>query len=164
VTPFAQRVEMLALATAGHAAFEINELEKDRPGPSYTAVTLAELRQRHPGAEFFLLIGSDCLPDLPRWYDPARITELARLLVVERPGWPVWSPDELRAALGLAEAAPVHLQAVQTPALALSSSDLRQRAAAGRSLRYLVPRAVECFIEEKRLYRAAEPARPGPGA
>src|SRR5919199_5145855 len=64
LAPFAQRVEMLSLAIAGNPAFRIDELEKDRAGPSYTVDTLAELQRHHPGTEWFLLIGSDCLPDL----------------------------------------------------------------------------------------------------
>src|SRR3712207_5576514 len=90
LTPFAQRLEMLALALAGHPAFRADDLEKDRPGPSYTVDTLEEVRRRQPGQELELLIGSDCLPDLPRWREPVRILELAGLLVVARPGWPVW--------------------------------------------------------------------------
>src|SRR5262249_29493095 len=63
VTPFRHRVEMLALAIAGNAAFRINELEKDRPGSSYTVDTLNELQRQHPGTDFWLILGSDCLPD-----------------------------------------------------------------------------------------------------
>jgi nicotinate-nucleotide adenylyltransferase len=162
LTPFAQRVEMLALALAGHPAFRIEEMEKDRPGPSYTADTLAELRRRHPDAELFLVLGSDCLPDLPGWRDPGRILDLATLLVVARPHWPVWSTEQLRAALGLAADRPVRLQVVQVPLIDLSSTELRRRVAAGRSLRYLVPRAVECYIENHHLYRHPEAGRPVP--
>src|SRR5438132_6331066 len=84
-TRFEQRVEMLALAIAGHAAFRIDELEKERTGLSYTADTLAELRRRHPGHEFFLLIGSDTLIDLPGWYEPQQVVQRASLLVTRRP-------------------------------------------------------------------------------
>ena len=63
LTSFAHRVEMLALAIAGMPAFRVDELEKDRPGPSYTAETLQELQGRHPEVKFVLLLGSDCLPD-----------------------------------------------------------------------------------------------------
>src|SRR6516165_6912268 len=61
LTPFVYRVEMLALAIAGMPAFRVDELEKDRPGPSYTAETLAALRRQHPEDAFFLLVGSDTL-------------------------------------------------------------------------------------------------------
>ncbi len=92
LTGFVHRVEMLALAIAGMPAFRIDELEKDRPGPSYTADTLAEFRRRHPQAEFFLVIGSDTLVDLPHWREPARIAQLAGFVVWERPGWPYSCP------------------------------------------------------------------------
>jgi nicotinate-nucleotide adenylyltransferase len=153
LTPFAQRVEMLSLAIAGNAAFRIDASEKDRPGPSYTADTLAGFLQRLPGAEFFLVVGSDTLADLPHWREPLRVVERAALLVVERPNCPVPPADELRAALRLPETVPLRQQVVQAPLIDISSRDLRRRAAAGRSLRYFVPRAVECYIAEKRLYQ-----------
>jgi nicotinate-nucleotide adenylyltransferase len=155
LTSFGQRVEMIALAIAGHPAFRIDEIEKDRPGPSYTADTLEELKQLHPEHDLFLLVGSDCLPDLPKWRHPARILELAKLLVVARPGWPVLPLDQIRASLEMAADSAVHIQPIQVPLIDLSSTDLRRRVAEGRSIRYLVPRAVECYIHEKKLFSAA---------
>src|SRR5439155_12099678 len=73
VTPFSHRVEMLALAIAGNPAFRIDELEKERPGSSYTVDTLSELQRQHRGVDLWLILGSDCLPDLPHWREPARI-------------------------------------------------------------------------------------------
>src|SRR5262249_53451628 len=139
LTPFAQRVQMIALAIAGQPAFRIDELEKDRPGPSYTVHTLEEIHRRHPDAELFLPVGSDTLLDLPHWYQPARILELAGLLVTARPGWPLPSLGELRAALHLPPGADLRLEVVDSPLIDISSRDLRRRAAEGRSLRYLVP-------------------------
>jgi nicotinate-nucleotide adenylyltransferase len=159
LTPFGQRVEMLALALAGNAAFRIDQSEKDRPGPSFTADTLDDFRRRHADCEFFLIIGSDTLKDLPGWRDPARVVQAATLLVVARPHNPVPPPDQVRAALGLPGPVPLRLQVVQAPLIDVASRDLRDRAAHGRSLRYLVPRAVECYIEDKHLYRGG-PAPP----
>jgi nicotinate-nucleotide adenylyltransferase len=156
LTAFPQRVEMLALAVAGQPAFVVNDLEKDRPGPSFTADTLQELRRQHPEVDWHLLMGADCLPDLPHWRDPIRIAELAALVVAARPGWPIWSAEQLRATLQLPASTALRLQMVQVPLVEISSSDIRQRAAAGRSVRYLVPRAVECYLETHRLYQ--EPA------
>jgi nicotinate-nucleotide adenylyltransferase len=153
ITPFAQRVEMLSLAVAGNPAFRIDELEKGRPGPSYTADTLAELRRLNPETDVHLLIGSDCLPDLPHWHEPARILQLAGLLVAARPGWKVMTGEELRSSLCLPETVPLRYQVVEVPLIDTASRDLRRRAEEGRSLRYLVPRAVECYILEKRLYQ-----------
>jgi nicotinate-nucleotide adenylyltransferase len=153
LTPFPQRAEMLALAVAGHPAFRIDEIEMDRPGPSFTADTLAELLDRHPGAELLLLLGSDTLPDLPLWHNPQEVVRRAGLLVVMRPGHPLLPEAELRARLQLPEGTPLWMQAVEAPLIDIASRDLRRRAAEGRSLRYLVPRAVECYIQDKHLYR-----------
>ncbi len=139
LTRFEQRVEMLALALAGNPAFRIDELEKERSGPSYTVETLAELHRRHPAHEFFLLVGSDTLSDLPHWYAPTRLLESAGLLVMARPNNPVLTVEQLRAKLHLADDVPVRMEVVQTPQIDISSRDLRRRAAAGRSLRYFLP-------------------------
>jgi nicotinate-nucleotide adenylyltransferase len=153
LTSFAQRAEMLALAIAGMPAFRVNELEKERAGPSYTADTLAELHRLHPQNDFALLLGSDCLPDLPEWHQPERILELAELLIYARPSWPVLTAESLRESLRLSENTPFRMRWVPGPSVDIASRDLRQRAAQRRSLRFLVPRAVECYIEEKKLYR-----------
>jgi len=155
LTPFAQRVEMLSLAVAGHAAFKIDELEKDRAGPSYTVHTLEAIHERHPDAELFLLIGSDALHDLPQWYEPIRILQLAGLLIAARPDWQVLSPPDIRAALRLSAEVPLRTQVVRMPLIDISSRDLRRRAGQNVSLRYLVPRAVEAYIQDKRLYAPA---------
>lgn len=152
LTAFDKRVEMLRLAIAGQPAFEVNEVEATRPGPSYTAETLAELQTNFPGAQFQLIIGSDCLPDLPHWYQPSRIVELAGLLIVTRPGWPTWPVETLPKELGLPHGSSLQQQIVPIPLIEISSSDLRQRVAAGRSIRYMVPKAVECYIETHRLF------------
>jgi nicotinate-nucleotide adenylyltransferase len=150
VTPFAQRAEMLSLALAGNPAFRVEDLEKNRPGPSYTADTLAEFQTRHPEQEFFLLLGGDSLRDLPGWHQPHRIVERATLLVMARPHVQGVSKEELQAQLER----PVRMQVVQAPVVDISSRDLRERVRSGRSIRYQVPRAVEMYIQDKRLYHA----------
>ena len=149
---FDQRVEMLALALAGNPAFRIDEIEKDRVGPSYTADTVAELRRRRPGDDFWLLVGSDVVRDLHLWYEPRRLLEMAGLLVMDRPGSPAPDRGELGGRLDLPAEA-VRLEIVEAPRIDIASHDLRRRAAEGRSLRYLLPRAVECYVQDKRLYR-----------
>ena len=156
ITFFERRAEMIALAVAGSLAFQINDLEKNRPGPSFTVETLETLKQTQPGNDYFWILGSDSLTDLPMWRAPARILELAGLLIVARPAHPVWSEEQLRAALHLEPDLPLRVTAIASPLIDISSRDLRRRAAEGRSLRYMVPRAVECYIEQHRLYRAHE--------
>jgi nicotinate-nucleotide adenylyltransferase len=154
LTAFDRRAEMLQLALAGQPRFRLESIERDRPGPSYTADTLDELHTRHPNAELALILGADCLPDLPTWHEPQRIVERATLLVAVRPGFALWSPEQLAQALALPSSEPVRMQIVNVPLIGISSRDLRQRAAEGRSLLYVVPRAVEVYIKEKHLYRA----------
>jgi nicotinate-nucleotide adenylyltransferase len=141
LTPFDKRVEMLELAIAGQPAFRVNEIESQRPGPSYTVDTLEELA-RQTAADWFLILGSDGLADFPSWHRPQRIMELATVLAVARPGF------DLPAG-----SVPARMQTVAAPLMDISSRDIRRRAAEGRSLRYLVPRAVECYIETHRPYR-----------
>ena len=154
MTRFEQRVEMLALAIAGHAAFRIDELEKERTGPSYTAETLAELHRRHPEHEFFLLLGSDTVADLPHWREPQRVVQLTSLLVTRRPHHDVMPVEQLRARLQLPDSMPLRLEVVDTPLIDIASRDLRRRAADGRSMRHFLPRTVEIYIQDKKLYRA----------
>jgi nicotinate-nucleotide adenylyltransferase len=154
---FEQRVEMLALALAGNPAFRIEEVEKERDGPSYTVHTLAELHRRRPSDEYLLLIGGDAIRDLHIWHEPRRILELAGLLVVGRPNSPPPDRDELRARLGLPAGAVVRMDVVHAPLIDISSHELRRRAAEGISIRYLLPRAVECYIHNKRLYQSDAP-------
>ena len=150
LTPFGNRAEMLELAIAGHPAFRIDRLEKERPGPSYTVDTLEELLRSQAGAELTLIVGSDCLPDIATWREPARIGEIADLLVVTRPGADVRSGE-------ISQFLPAGLrvrQIITKPVIDISSHDLRRRLAEGKSVRYLVPRAVESYIEAHGLYRA----------
>lgn len=154
LTSFAQRAEMLSLAVAGNPAFRVDSLEKDRPGPSYTVDTLEEVQRREPSHELFLMLGADCLPDLAHWREPVRIVELATLLVVARPGAPPWPSERLQAELHLPAGATLRHQVIQAPLIDIASRDLRRRAAEGRSLRYLVPRSVEAYIQQHGLYAA----------
>lgn len=152
LTPFNRRVEMLKLAVVGHTSFRVDEMEDERPGPSYTVDTLAILHEREPATEFHLILGSDCLPYLNSWKEPARILSMAGLLLVPRPAWPVWPIEHLRAALHLPADVALRHQIIHAPQIEIASSDLRRRLGEGMSIRYMVPRAVECYVETHRLY------------
>jgi nicotinate-nucleotide adenylyltransferase len=143
---------MLELALAGHEQLRASALEIDRGGVSFTVDTLAAVCQQRPDAELFLLMGADSLRDLPTWREPARICQLALPVVVHRGGAPrpdfsVLSPLVAPARLAMIEAAQVEM-----PLIELSSTDLRRRAATGKSLRYRTPRAVEMYIQTHKLY------------
>jgi nicotinate-nucleotide adenylyltransferase len=153
ITSFDRRLEMLALAIAGNPAYQANPIEKDRPGPSFTVDTLETLHQQQPEDEWHLIIGSDSLYDLPGWRGPERILQLAGLVIVPRPSYPVWPESQLRASLHLPEGATLRQMVIHMPLIEISSRDLRRRVAEGRSVRYMVPRAVECYIEQHGLYK-----------
>jgi nicotinate-nucleotide adenylyltransferase len=156
LAPAKARLEMLELALAGNEHLRPSALEVERGGISYTVETLAAIRAEQPDAELFLLMGADSLHDLFTWREPRRICELAIPVVVRRrasaePDLSVLAP--LVSAQRLAEIGRIQ---VEMPIVELSSTDLRERAAAGRSLRYRTPRAVERYIETHALYCAAK--------
>jgi nicotinate-nucleotide adenylyltransferase len=141
---------MLDLAIAGHSSFGVDRRELDRDDPCYTVDTLAALRAENPQREICFLLGADSLVDFPTWREPRRIVELARLAVVNRGGAPV--PD-LRALHSIVGAAlESRIEIVTIPGLDISSSDIRRRVQEGKSIRYMTPRAVECYIETHGLY------------
>lgn len=137
------RMEMVLAAIEGDPRFAADDLELRREGPSYTVDTLRELSRRHPGAELFLLIGADNLRDLPAWREPDEVVRLARLAVVARAGE------------GVPEDAPCPAVAVGVTRVDVSSTEVRRRAAAGETIRYLVPEPVRLLIERRRLYRGS---------
>jgi nicotinate-nucleotide adenylyltransferase len=146
-----ERAEMLEFAVAGQAEFLVNRMEFSRPGKSYTVDTLGELHARHPDDELFFLIGGDSLHDLPSWREPDKVVELATVVAVNRGDRPLPDEKELTAHLGPGIAARVKL--VTMPGMDLSSTDIRQRVREGKSIRFMVPRAVEAYIAEHKLYR-----------
>jgi nicotinate-nucleotide adenylyltransferase len=149
---FRHRLEMLRLAIGDQPNYRIETLENDRPGLSYTADTLDELQRRNPNAELFLILGSDTLPEFPRWHEPRRIIERATLLVMERHPWPAVDAEALRGSLALPADVPLRMQKVNVPLIDLASNDIRRRMAEGRSVRFMLPRGVEDYIRANRLY------------
>ena len=148
-TPAAHRLEMVRIAIAGHPSFEPSDLETRRPGPHYSVDTLRFVQEQQPGDELFFLIGADSLADLPDWRDPAGIARLATIVVVNRPGIAATDPADLPYfGPGTHD-----LLSVAIPPIGIASKDLRRRMAAGRTIRYMVPRGVEAYIEAHGLYR-----------
>jgi nicotinate-nucleotide adenylyltransferase len=147
------RLELLELALAGSEHLRASPIEIERGGVSYTIETLTEVARQHAGAALFLLMGADALRDLPSWREPARICELATPAVVRRGGAPEPDFDGLATLVAPGRLAEIRAAQVHMPSIQLSSTDLRTRAAAGQSLRYRTPRAVEKYIETHRLYQ-----------
>ena len=151
VTPAGHRLAMVRLMLGSDPHFEVSTLEVDRPGPSYTVDTLEALRRQYgPEAELYLILGEDALCDLPNWKEPARIVSLAWLAVAPRRQGGGPAKAELDAVLpGLS----ARIVTLPMPIVDISSTALRERAAAGLSLRYLVPLGVEEYIRHHGLYR-----------
>jgi len=141
ITPAVDRLAMVQAAVAGSQGLEACGVEIDRGGDSYTADTLEQLLGEDPARELFLVVGSDVAAELHTWRRPDVVARLATVVVVSRGG----TPD---VDLG----APWRVEHVRIPALDISSSDLRARAADGRPLDHLVPMAAIACIRERGLY------------
>lgn len=157
LAPTEDRLAMLRLATGGHEAFEVSTLEIDRGGVSWTVDTLAALAAARPGADLRLILGPDALADLPTWREPERIVALAEPLAVERESLDdvaaLAADDRLAGLLGHERLARLVAGRVRMPAIGIRASGIRARVASGRSIRHLVPRAVEAYVRSHGLYR-----------
>jgi nicotinate-nucleotide adenylyltransferase len=159
ITPAHHRAALVELAIAGNPSFAISRIELERDGPSYTVDTLQALAgdasRQGVARELFFILSTEALAGMRTWREPDRILALCRLAVVARPGVPIPDRGGLAAAFGdLAD----RIVVVDTVPLSHSASVVRERAAAGRSIRYLVPPAVETYICEHRLYRSDNPS------
>ncbi|MBM4168215.1 MAG: nicotinate-nucleotide adenylyltransferase [Ignavibacteria bacterium] len=132
------RKEMTAIAIEGHSAFEVSDVEMRRKGISYTIDTLKHFRERYPGAELFLIVGSDSLDQFQSWKSPKEILSLATLTVFPR-RWGVEVKDKSTIIL-------------HAPVIEISSTDIRRRVKMGRTIRYMVPPKVEKYIRLHHLY------------
>lgn len=143
------RLAMTRLAAAEDDRFAVSALEVEREGPSYAYETLEELAEHEGDSELVFLMGADAALGLESWREPRRVLELARLGVAGRDDAGDEEIGEVLARLG----APDRATMVDMPRFAVSSSEVRRRAGAGRPLRYLVPDAVAVYIAERGLYR-----------
>ena len=148
VTAIDHRVAMVELAIGDNPAFALSRVELDRPGPSYTVDTVEDLAGE---GELTLILSAETFAELPTWHEPDRIFESARVAVVPREGYPAADPGWLATAFPGRESRVTYLDG---PLFGLSSTAIRERVAAGRSIRYLVPAGVEDYIAEHRLYRS----------
>lgn len=145
------RLELCELAVAGDARLDVSRLELDRGGPSFTVDTLRELHARHPEHELIFIVGGDMAVSLPTWKEPRAVLELSRLAIAERSG--ALRRDVIeRLTAEYGEDVTERLDFFDMPRLDISSSEIRRRVAAGRTIRYLVPDAVAEHIAERGLY------------
>jgi len=158
VSPGRLRLAMVEAAVAGNPFLLVDPREVNRPGPSYTAETLAELAAE-TCAELWFILSAEALEGFSTWRDPEGILALARLCVVPRDG----APDAAIASfLERFPGAADRIAVLDHPRLAISSTAVRARVRAGRSIRYLVPDAVAVLIAEYALYVADPAAVPAP--
>jgi nicotinate-nucleotide adenylyltransferase len=143
-----QRLAMTRLAAADDSRFSVSTLEVDRDGPSYTYETLELLADERGDTELVFVMGADAAVGLESWREPRRVTELARLAVARRAGISEADVAAVLRSLGAEGLATM----LEMPQFGVSSSAVRERAAEGRPLRYLVPEPVARFIEEKGIY------------
>lgn len=149
------RVEMCRLAAADTEWLEVSEIETRRDGPSYTAETLAELREVAPDDELTLILGADQAAHLASWRHPERVLELARVAVAAREG--MEREAVLRRLDHIGREGTIEF--FEMPRIDISSTMVRERAGEGRPLRYLLPEAVERVVGERGLYTAGVGAR-----
>lgn len=148
------RIAMVERAIADNPAFELSRIEVDRAGPSYTVDTLEALAAT--GDRLTVILSAETFAELPTWHEPARLFEAARVAVAPRWGYPAPDPDWLSATFPGREDRVTYLEG---PRLGVSSTALRVRVTAGRSIRYLVPPPVAAYIAAHHLYAERRPAK-----
>ena len=138
------RYLMTVIATASNPRFSVSRVDIDRPGRTYTIDTLQDLRaERGQDAEFYFITGADALSDILTWRDPEALFELAHFVGCTRPGHHLADPGLPPGGVSL----------VEVPALAISSTECRERVGAGQSIWYLVPDGIVQYINKRGLYR-----------
>ncbi|MFM2023527.1 MAG: hypothetical protein RIR89_919 [Actinomycetota bacterium] len=137
------RYLMTVIATAANPRFKVSRVDIDRPGVTYTIDTLTELSRKYPDADLFFISGADAIAQILAWKEVDSIWPLAHFVAVTRPGHKLELPDVKEAKISQLE----------VPALAISSTAIRERAEAGKPIWYLVPDGVVQYIAKHKLYR-----------
>lgn len=144
VAPAEMRLEMLKLALGDNPAFRVNDLELSRSGPSYTYDTVMEIKGERPEDELFFLTGADAYREIATWYRAEALTEAVAMVALARPGYTL---GELVVPFG------ERVTFLQTRLCDVSSTEIRLRRRHAQSVRYLVPEAVEMYLDRNDLYR-----------
>jgi nicotinate-nucleotide adenylyltransferase len=143
VSPAEDRYLMTVVATMSNPQFSVSRIDIDREGPTYTTDTLRELRAEHADADLFFITGADALAQIFSWRHAEELFDLAHFIGVTRPGHTLSDPGLPAGGVSL----------VEVPALAISSTDCRQRVSRGEPVWYLVPDEVVRYIDKRKLYR-----------
>lgn len=149
------RYVMTVIATADNPHFKVSKMEIERPGPSYTIDTIRELHAVYgKNTQIFFITGADAILEILTWKEPEKVLQEAIFIAATRPGYDL---DKLEQSLPEFEkvrhASDPRVMVMEIPALAISSTDIRNRVAGGRPIRYLVPDGVCEFIEKNGFYR-----------
>jgi len=148
------RFSMVELAVHDNMNFEVSSMELERQGLSYTVETVASCRQLYPEAEIYFILGTDALLLINTWKDLERLMKLCHFILVTRPGYQLDPNDDIFREI------PGYLWektlTLPIPGLFIASSDIRHRVAEGKTIKYLVPAAVEKYIIENNLYQDEE--------
>lgn len=147
VSPPEDRYLMTVIATASNPRFRVSRIEIDREGPTYTVDTLLALSAESPDAELYFITGADAILEIFEWKDPEEVLSHAHFIAATRPGYDLARFD------ATASTRHPNVSVMNIPALAISSTDVRERVRAGRPIRYLVPEGVKSYIEKAGLYR-----------
>ncbi|MFY8027433.1 MAG: nicotinate-nucleotide adenylyltransferase [Aquiluna sp.] len=137
------RYLMTVIATAANPRFTVSRVDIDRPGITYTIDTLTELSRARPEADLYFISGADAIAQILAWKEVDSIWSLAHFVAVTRPGHQLQLPQVKEA----------RITQLEVPALSISSTDIRNRAAAGKPIWYLVPDGVVQYIAKHKLYR-----------
>jgi nicotinate-nucleotide adenylyltransferase len=143
VSPAEDRYLMTVIATASNPRFSVSRVDIDRPGETYTIDTLRDLRSEHPDSEFFFITGADALARMVSWRDADELFTLAHFVGCTRPGH----------RLSMTSLPAEHISLLEIPALAISSTECRERVRGGRPIWYLVPDGIVQYISKRGLYR-----------
>ncbi|MHA7134086.1 nicotinate-nucleotide adenylyltransferase [Oerskovia turbata] len=145
VTAPEHRYLMTVIATASNPRFTVSRVDIERPGLTYTVDTLRDLRAQRPGADLFFISGADAIEQMMTWKDADDLWKMAHFVAVSRPGH----------QLSVEGLPPGVVSMLEIPALAISSTDCRQRAEAGQPVWYLVPDGVVQYIAKHGLYEGS---------
>ncbi|MGV0992068.1 MAG: nicotinate-nucleotide adenylyltransferase [Mycobacterium sp.] len=149
VTAAEDRYLMTVIATASNPRFSVSRVDIDRGGPTYTNDTLRDLADLNPDADLYFITGADALGSILTWQGWRELFDLAKFIGVSRPGYELTDSHITEAVDQLPDDA---LRLVEVPALAISSTDCRARAAGGRPIWYLVPDGVVQYVTKRGLY------------
>ncbi len=143
VSPAEHRYLMSVIATASNPRFWVSRVDIDRSGPTYTIDTIRDIAVQRPDADLYFITGADALAQILSWKDAEDALKLAKFVGVTRPGYDLTDEHLPNDTVTM----------IDVPAMAISSSDCRNRVAAGRPVWYLVPDGVVQYISKHRLYR-----------